>query len=834
MTALRSGKGEIFHLGPEVGRGGEGTVYSIQGKPALAAKIYKTELAKERHAKIAAMTAAKWQTSPFVAFPIDTLFNTAGLFCGFSMLKVGGHKAVHELYSPTSRKSAFPNATYPFLVRCVVNIARAMAGVHATGCVIGDINHSGILVSDTATVTLIDADSFQVKQGGDLFPCKVGVQEFTPPELQGKPLDKVLRTENHDAFGLAVLLFYTLFMGRHPYAGRYTGVSDMPMDRAIKEFRFAYSSRRSALQMEPPPSVPVLADLPLRIADAFELSFGPAGSSSARPTAKDWVALLSEAEDDLVRCTANDHHHHFRQAAACPWCRMEKANAGFRAFVPLVPTLASFAPINLTQLINAVRSVPDPGVPPPLRGLIPAPTGVVPSAEVRQLRTLRVRRLSTAIVCGAAGLASSAFPSFGSVGQFLGLGACGVALLAVLAGKSSRKTFDKALTEAERVWKENENRFSASASNQLFIRVRDDAQLLISQIQKLPAEEHKRIGDLASKVQQAQMQRFLESHSIEAAKIKGLGTARKLTLRSYGIETAFDVDSSRIERIYGFGPAKALALVAWRRSIESKFRFDPKRGVDPRDIAVVKAEIAKRQVDGETRLKNTLAALRRASVDALAIRTSPNVAGQEALAALEQARANQAALGFSKEDRRRLILVAALSSVFGSLPHFVTFRPNEVIRQPVSEAEIAPAERINPKPVIVDKRTDQSPSDLQAVEQTQRNKIDGGLPSSSETMTGPFQPGSPAPPLPPPREIEPLATDPPPVVAKPLLDLNEKANAARVQQRLKDLKFLAGNVDGVWGKQSRAALKAFRIANLLGDDDLWDTETQERLLDFDW
>lgn len=824
MTTLRSGEGEVIRLGPEIGRGGEGTVYSIQGKPGLAAKIYKPELAQERHAKIAAMTAAKWQTSPFVAFPIDTLFNTAGLFRGFSMPKVGGHKAVHELYSPTSRKSAFPKATYPFLVRCVVNIARAMAGVHATGCVIGDINHSGILVSETATVTLIDADSFQVRRDGHLYPCKVGVQEFTPPELQGRPLDKILRTENHDAFGLAVLLFYTLFMGRHPYAGRYLGGGDMPMDRAIKEFRFAYSSRRSALQMEPPPNVPVLADLPLGIADAFELSFGPAGANSARPAAKNWVALLSEAEADLVRCTANNGHHYFRQAASCPWCRMEKAHTGFQAFAPVIPALAGFAPVNLAQLINAVQSVPDPGIPPPLRSLISTPPNVVPSPAARDLRSFRVRRLSAAMACGAAGFAFSAFPNIGSIVPFLGLSASVVALFSVFSGRGSRATFDRTKAEAERIWKEKENIFSSAASNHLFNRIKDDARLIISQIQKLAAEEQKRIGDLASKVQQAQLTRFLESHSIETAKIKGLGTARKLTLRSYGIETAFDVDRSRIERIYGFGPAKAQALVAWRLSVEARFRFDPKRGVDPRDIAIVKADIAKRRVDGEARLRNTISALQKSSIDALAIRTGPHVAEQEALAALEQAKVNQDALSFSREDRRQLIFFAALSAFFSILPHFVSIEPQKISYPPTTEAEIEPAERIDPKPAIVDK----SSSDQPVVTQVPPDA------KNVETRNDPYLPGSPAPSLPAPQEIEPVLSGPPPTVSKPLLDLKDKANAARVQQRLKDLRFLTGNVDGVWGKQSRAALKAFRISNRLGDDDLWDAETQERLLDFEW
>jgi DNA-binding helix-hairpin-helix protein with protein kinase domain len=78
---------------------------------------------------------------------------------------------------------------------------------------VGDINHSGFLISPEAKVKLIDADSFQVSDGAKHYFCKVGVPEYTPPELQNQPLGGVLRTSNHDAFGLAVVIFQLLFMG---------------------------------------------------------------------------------------------------------------------------------------------------------------------------------------------------------------------------------------------------------------------------------------------------------------------------------------------------------------------------------------------------------------------------------------------------------------------------------------------------------------------------------------------------------------------------------------------------------------------------------------------
>ena len=62
------------------------------------------------------------------------------------------------------------------------------------------------------------------------------------------------------------------------------------------------------------------------------------------------------------------------------------------------------------------------------------------------------------------------------------------------------------------------------------------------------------------------------------------------------------------------------------------------------------------------------------------------------------------------------------------------------------------------------------------------------------------------------------------------LDLREIENAKRVQQRLIDLGFLFGAADGIWGQGSRRALREFRAANGIGEDDAWDEATEERLL----
>jgi len=59
-----------------------------------------------------------------------------------------------------------------------------------------------------------------------VFRCTVGTGLFTPPELAGRSFASVDRTEAHDRFGLAVLI-YQFLMGCHPFQIKAPGAEDV-------------------------------------------------------------------------------------------------------------------------------------------------------------------------------------------------------------------------------------------------------------------------------------------------------------------------------------------------------------------------------------------------------------------------------------------------------------------------------------------------------------------------------------------------------------------------------------------------------------------------------
>jgi DNA-binding helix-hairpin-helix protein with protein kinase domain len=230
----------------------------------------------------------------------------------------------------------------------------------------------------------------------------------------------VVRTPNHDAFGLAILIFHLLFMGRHPFAGRFLGPGDMPIERAISEHRFAYGRDTARSQMQPPPNtLPLLATTP-EIAAFFERAFAPgAARDGTRPRAPDWIAALHGLEHSLQRCSVNAAHHYAGQLAGCPWCAIEGAT-GVVLFGLLVQHRGQPGTFNLAAVWAEIRAVSPPGPAPVLPNAASTPT---PFSEA--LAALRARRIK---IAGAIGvfLASLVIAFSGAV--------VGLELVVVVAG----------------------------------------------------------------------------------------------------------------------------------------------------------------------------------------------------------------------------------------------------------------------------------------------------------------------------------------------------------------------------------------------------------------
>ena len=321
-----------------LGTGGEARIYSVPNEPDLVAKIYHHPDANYAH-KLAAMLAhpptdpAKAQGHTSIVWPVEVLrsLDAKHQVCGFLMERVHRMRCVMDVYHPGTRRRQAPLFNYAYLHRTARNLAAAAGALHAGGYVIGDVNESNVLVSETALVTLVDTDSFQVRdaQTGVVYRSPVGKAEFTPPELQGKVFSEIDRRPEHDLFGLGVLIFQLLMEGTHPFAGVYTGAGEPPpIEARILAGHFPYGAGRGA-PYRPMPAAPPLSLLTPQLRQLFIRCFIEGFRYPlARPTAQQWQEALKEAEITLRSCAANGQHLFGQHLSECPWCKRTRQLGG--------------------------------------------------------------------------------------------------------------------------------------------------------------------------------------------------------------------------------------------------------------------------------------------------------------------------------------------------------------------------------------------------------------------------------------------------------------------------------------------------------------------------
>ena len=378
-----------------LGAGGEARVYRMPDDPTLVAKIWHKPT-PERASKVQVMLsnppldpmAQQHHTS--IAWPVDILQSPKAnaMTVGFVMPYVGGMSPIIDFFNPKTRRQKCPLFSWFYLHRTARNLVIALRALHDRGYVVGDLNESNVLVAETALVSVVDTDSFQVwdAERGKVYRCRVGKPEFTPPELQGKAFGNVNRNIEHDLFGLGIMLFQLLMEGTHPFAGSYTGHGDMPPYEArIAAGHFPYAGG-GTIPYVPKRTAPPFEVLYPSLQHLFVRCFQDGHfQPTSRPDTQAWQWALEEAESALVSCWFNDQHVYSSHLPQCPWCDRTKLLGGRDPF----PSLDSVkegthmgpvvAPPKTHGRPHPVASAGSPTLPAP-----PVPRGVPASSGSRK------------------------------------------------------------------------------------------------------------------------------------------------------------------------------------------------------------------------------------------------------------------------------------------------------------------------------------------------------------------------------------------------------------------------------------------------------------------
>ncbi|GCL41668.1 protein kinase domain-containing protein [Dolichospermum planctonicum] len=346
MTVLTcASTGKSITLLKEIAHSGEAKIWRTNENGYLA-KIYHSPT-PERVQKLAVMIDHP-PTEPnshlhhvSFAWPKSLLKNAQGDCVGFLMPEIKNGKELIDVYNPRRRQTLKLEIDWRFLHTTALNIVSIIEALHAAGYVLGDIKPQNILVNNRALPSIIDTDSFQVKNPNNskVYRCLVGSEGYTPPELMGKDFDIIEQTEIHDRFRLGVIIYQLLFGGNSPFQGKWTGAGETPEPNELIR-RGLWVNGSNNLIVAAARTIPLEIVHP-EIQQCFLKCFNDGHNyPNLRPTAREWLEALRTGNDNLTICGRVDSHYYSRTFGNCYWCD-RSTNLGVDIFPHVVKANSS-------------------------------------------------------------------------------------------------------------------------------------------------------------------------------------------------------------------------------------------------------------------------------------------------------------------------------------------------------------------------------------------------------------------------------------------------------------------------------------------------------------
>lgn len=274
-------------LESKVAAGGEGIIYTTN--TPYVAKIYKKENnTKRKYEKIKLMLSKKIECEG-VCYPVAALYNSNKEFVGYMMPKAKGKELQKSIFIKPLFLKNFPKWKKRDTVELCITILEKIKYLHDRNIIMGDINPANILVVSPKEVYFVDTDSYQVEN----FPCPVGTNNYTAPEIQRKHFSDFLRTMGNENFAVATLLFMIMLPGKPPYSQQ--GGED-PINNIIRmDFSYPFGDNSNKKTPDGPWRY-IWSHLTYDLKKAFYNTFRKGGDYSTentRLTADEWLPIFT-------------------------------------------------------------------------------------------------------------------------------------------------------------------------------------------------------------------------------------------------------------------------------------------------------------------------------------------------------------------------------------------------------------------------------------------------------------------------------------------------------------------------------------------------------------
>lgn len=319
LDAVTSINGNRYRLGRELGRGGQGAVFAVEGD-RMAVKLFRNRSAKVRESlrDQLAMVGRLPLENLAVARPIEQLRSP---HVGYIMELFTGMMPIQSLLRPPKGTKSvvewyFQGGGLRRRLRILARTAEVLSELHGRGLVYVDPSPNNVFVSEQSNaceVRLIDTDN--------LHPATaVGRSLYTP----GYGAPEIVRQTGalsslSDSHAFAVIAFETLVLV-HPLLGDLVREGEPEMEEQAFAGCLPWIDAADDDSNRSSDGIPRDIVLSPRLQADFSRTFGLGLSDpDKRPGLAQWAERFHRAADLTVTCPVCSGSY-FYNRSVCPWC----------------------------------------------------------------------------------------------------------------------------------------------------------------------------------------------------------------------------------------------------------------------------------------------------------------------------------------------------------------------------------------------------------------------------------------------------------------------------------------------------------------------------------
>ena len=360
---IGTSSGANYTIEKEIGRGGQGRVYSIIGGKYAFKLIGKKTSSK---AQLLKRNISYIKTRPIEDLPISIpLEQVEGEALGYIMEMATDMIPIENLIKPDSEKgfSKWWYETGGLKKRILIlkRIAETLAELHSRGLVYGDFSLSNIFVSNDkeySEIFFIDSDNIT-------HDSKVGTAVYTP----GYAAPEIIQTDNHQAtsgydtstddFSFAIIAYQLLTLN-HPFIGNYVNEGEPELEESAYLGVIPWVSHSLDNINIAQSGIPTSLTISKKMMDAFQQTFENGITQKVkRASSLKWDEILSGALDAIIECDNKscNQNFFFSKDLICPFCKEQMKYVGVASIHPLLKKMKNEVKYDFSVELKNIKNI---------------------------------------------------------------------------------------------------------------------------------------------------------------------------------------------------------------------------------------------------------------------------------------------------------------------------------------------------------------------------------------------------------------------------------------------------------------------------------------------